>query len=148
MDFVQLFQRQIKEKKISIRKISRISGIDSSFLAKVLRGERQPPDDERTMRRLAEALGLPLHTLMISVGRIPSSWQAQLDAPEKMRMVEKIFSAEAGPLASVLPRRASGPERRIKPDRPPAPAKENRADPVRPVDGMGTFKSELSEDLL
>jgi transcriptional regulator with XRE-family HTH domain len=53
MNFVQLVRQQMKSRGLSIRRVCRMSDVDPSFFAKVLRGERQPPDDERVLARLA-----------------------------------------------------------------------------------------------
>src|SRR5687768_5277141 len=91
LNFSQLVRQQMKTKRVSIRRVSRHAELDPSFFAKVLRGERNPPDDERVLRRLAEALSVEPVDLLLSVGRLPAEWRAKADRPEVLAALKRVF---------------------------------------------------------
>lgn len=152
MSFSQLVRQQMKAKHLSIRRISRRAEVDPSFFAKVLRGERQPPDNEKVLRRLAEALSLEPLQLLLSVGRLPAEWRVQSERPETLRALENLFrwgnsarAADREPSPPGLPERASSVTSQRIPARhsargATAPAKKDMP-PAR-------VSSDLSEDLL
>lgn len=124
----------MKAKRMSIRRVSRHAEVDPSFFAKVLRGERNPPDDERVLRRLAEALAVEPLELLLSVGRLPAEWRAKTDRPEVLAALKRVFGQSGE--AAALPRRPS-----------PAPAPA-QAKPARPAPPRVEMRRDLSEDLL
>lgn len=127
----------MKAKRMSIRRVSRHAEVDPSFFAKVLRGERNPPDDERVLRRLADALAVEPEDLLLSVGRLPAEWRAKADRPEVLAALKRVFGAQSGEPAAV-PKRAVPAPVQTKPSRSAPPAAPVRAEARR----------ELSEDLL
>jgi transcriptional regulator with XRE-family HTH domain len=115
----------MKSRRLSIRRVCRSAAVDPSFLAKVLRGERRPPDDERVLRRLADALQVEPHRLMLAAGLLPAAWRDQLDGAGRLEALERIFDA----------RSASGEARPIGGGRP-APARPVERAPARPPDRL------------
>ncbi|HRY28532.1 MAG TPA: helix-turn-helix transcriptional regulator [Elusimicrobiota bacterium] len=140
MSFVRLVREQMKEKGLSIRQICRSADIDPSFFAKVLRGERRPPDDEPVLRRLAQALSVDLVRLMVSVGRLPESWRAQCERPDVMAALNGLFSPERA--LSHPPRPAAERTKKVS-----VPSAVRKAPPPERVP-VRLPASALSEDLL
>jgi len=140
--FARLLRRQLKERDISIREVCRYARIDPSYMAKVLRGERNPPDDERVLFRLSEILRVDPLRLFISVGRIPSAWQTALDDDDRLlrlrRLMGDVFPLPPSAGPSPAPVRKS-------PETPAARDVEERETPKR---SSPFFESEMSEDLL
>lgn len=82
MNFVvNVIKQRIKTKKISIRNLARICGLDHSFLAKVINGQRSLPRDEKVLRRLARALGLDPVWFVFASGLIPQEYQKFFNDP-------------------------------------------------------------------
>ena len=65
----------MKEMNISVRAVAKKSGIDSSYLSKILNEKRNPPGEEKIISKIAEALNISPEYLTISCGKIPSRWQ-------------------------------------------------------------------------
>ncbi len=80
--FAGLVQEKLKEGALSLRALCRASGVDPSYLSKVLQGKRAPPGDEKVLRRMAKALEVDPAVLMISA------------SPEFIR---KVFAANEKP---------------------------------------------------
>ena len=123
--FVTLVQRKLKGGTLSLRGICRASGIDPSYLSKVLQGKRSPPGDEKALTRLAKVLEVDPAFLIISTGTIPSSIQ---DAMERPEFIRKVFAESRAP--------------RRKDQRPIPPS------PVKRFVPQMIKSPELSEDLL
>jgi transcriptional regulator with XRE-family HTH domain len=145
----------MKAGRMSIRRVSRRAELDPSFFAKVLRGERNPPDDERVLRRLAEALSVEPLELLLSVGRLPAEWRAKTDRPEVLAALKRVFGAhgrtdDARPAPSEPVRQtASAARADVKPARPvtPPPRRPAPEAPHRPA-APPAPRRDLSEDLL
>lgn len=75
VSFSKVVKKIMDEKRLGVREISRIAGMDASFLSKVLSGKRNPPSEEKVIKRLARALGIDYVYLMFLAGRIPSEFQ-------------------------------------------------------------------------
>jgi transcriptional regulator with XRE-family HTH domain len=119
---------------LSLRQVARESGLDPSFLSKVLAGKRTPPSDEKPLRRLAKVLGLDPVLLIVSTGLIPSELQETLENPELLKSLQGGKRMESRTASAGKPPRES----RV-PDRPKA--QPPAAWPIRrPAD--------LTEDLL
>ena len=120
-----LVERQMLDHSVSLRKAARLSGMDPSFLSKVLAGKRSPPSDEKVLERLGKCLGLDPMALTVAAGVVPAALKPLLSDPEFLRRV-----------------RPSASRTRLPPHAPPEP---------RPASGRvrSVPKSpELSEDLL
>lgn len=77
--FSKLVRSRLAEKKISLRELCRRSGMDPSFLSKVLAGKRNPPSED-DLARLAGALDVSPAELFVSAGRLPREWgRLQID---------------------------------------------------------------------
>jgi transcriptional regulator with XRE-family HTH domain len=72
---VALIKQQIKDRKMSIRDLARNSGLDHSFLAKVIAGKRTLARDEKILRRLARALALDPVWFVFCAGLIPHEYR-------------------------------------------------------------------------
>ncbi|MEW6040455.1 MAG: helix-turn-helix transcriptional regulator [Elusimicrobiota bacterium] len=64
----------LKERNISLRELCRASGIDASFLSKVLKNKRNPPSDEKILTKMATALGIEPVKLIVYTGKIPEKY--------------------------------------------------------------------------
>jgi transcriptional regulator with XRE-family HTH domain len=150
VDFFQLFNRQLKAKKMSIREVARQADIDPSLLAKVLRGERNPPNDEKIVRRLAKVLSVDPCHLLLSVGRIPLDWKTQLGRPETLRALERVFeyrSSAEMPTAEEPSIRASVRDG-MRSSAKPKPAR-TETEPLRVPEPIAFLhQRDMSEDLL
>lgn len=54
--------------------MSRQIGLDASYLSKVLKGKRNPPNNEKKLKYMARLLNLETDLLFLSVGRIPKKY--------------------------------------------------------------------------
>jgi transcriptional regulator with XRE-family HTH domain len=133
--FSQLVRQQMKAHRLSIRAVCRRAEVDPSFFAKVLRGERTPPDSERVLRRLAEALSVEPARLFLSVGRIPSEWQGRAQEPEILKSLSALFAGKK-----------PAPARTDRVSRPSS-ARPAAWEPG-PVPAASARKADLTEDLL
>lgn len=127
--FARVVAEALRRRGLGLREACRRASLDPSLLSKVLAGKRNPPSDERTLRRLAEALEADPIELIVSAGFIPSDWSALWGDAELVRAVHRLASGGA--------RAATRPARAVEPaaERPRAPRPA-----IRP--------SGLSEELL
>lgn len=93
---VVLIKQRIKDRKMSIRNLARNSGMDHSFLAKVIAGKRTLPREEKTLRRLAKALGLDPICFVFSAGLVPQEYQKIFSDPNFIRSLSVQTSAAGG----------------------------------------------------
>ena len=89
--FVVLVREGLKAGSLSLRGICRASGIDPSYLSKVLQGKRSPPTDEKALTRLARILDVDPFILIISTGTIPSAMQSAMERPE---FIQRVFAGK------------------------------------------------------
>ena len=68
--FVEILKDSIQSSGLGVRQLGRVSGLDPSFISKMLKCKRNPPDDE-AIEKLASALSVDRRRLLISAGRIP-----------------------------------------------------------------------------
>lgn len=135
--FVQLVQRQMKAKGISLRGVAKEASMDPSFFSKVLAGKRSPPSDERILKRLAGLLEIDPLQLIISTGMIPSELQGLMESEDFLHALRQ------GRVPQMASRPAPAPVRAAA-----APVRERPA-PARPQPAVFIPRSkELSEDLL
>ena len=64
----KIIRDQRKRQSLSLYKLSSISGISVSHLARIERGERSP--SIQTMQKMAEPLGLDLNELLVITGHL------------------------------------------------------------------------------
>lgn len=69
--FVSLLKKHIALKNISLKKFSKSIGIDTSYLSKILKFQRNPPYDAGILRKIAKALDIDYKIVFFSAGRIP-----------------------------------------------------------------------------
>ncbi len=67
---------------MSMRELARKSGLDISFLSKILSGKRNPPSKEKDIRNIASALGIKEEKLIFAAGRIPRKLIPAFKDPE------------------------------------------------------------------
>jgi transcriptional regulator with XRE-family HTH domain len=127
--FARVVAEAMRRGGLGLREVSRRARVDPSLLSKVLAGKRNPPSDEETLRRLAEALGTDPIELIVSAGLIPSAWSALWGDVELVRAVHRLAGGAAAARAA--------------PARPVEPAAE-RPRAARPA----ARPSGLSEELL
>lgn len=69
--FNRRVKKGLKESGISMRELARKSGLDVSFLSKILSGKRNPPSKEEDIRKIAKALDIKPEILIFAAGKIP-----------------------------------------------------------------------------
>lgn len=91
--FSRIVAEAMKHRGLGLRELCRRAKLDPSFLSKVLRGERNPPSDEETLRRIAEILETDAVGLLVAAGRIPSEWRSLTTNSELLRRVNAMASS-------------------------------------------------------
>ncbi|HXT01849.1 MAG TPA: XRE family transcriptional regulator [Elusimicrobiota bacterium] len=119
--FARLVAAAMARRGMGLRELCRRAELDPSFLSKVLAGKRNPPSEEKPLRRLAAALDLDPVEVIVSAGLIPADWRAVRFDAELLRAVHAVATggrparrAESAPPPAVheafpRPRRAAGP---------------------------------------
>lgn len=74
-EFIKKIIHGIKQKKLTLKKVAKYSGIDVSYLSRIIAGKRNPPYDEDTIKKIAKILGIDEDELIFSAGRIPHKYQ-------------------------------------------------------------------------
>ncbi|WP_461615524.1 helix-turn-helix domain-containing protein, partial [Clostridium sp. Marseille-QA1073] len=84
----------LKEKSLSIRKLSRITGIDTSTISRILNGKQQA--NIKHLEKLSRALGIPLENLLIASGydlnNVKEKKQPKYNYNNKIDNIEDIFN--------------------------------------------------------
>lgn len=137
--FSRLVAGAMERRGLSLRELCRRAALDPSFISKVLAGKRNPPSEEKALRRVAGALELDPIEVIVSAGLIPTDWGALWSDSDLVRAVHAVATGARPALRpeSIVP--AARPAPAPRPARDPRPA----APPafVRPSRG-------LSEELL
>ena len=76
LPFAERVALGIARRGLTLRSFCRAVCLDPSFFSKVLSGKRNPPSEERILRRIAEILEIDAVELIVAAGRIPSEWRA------------------------------------------------------------------------
>ena len=108
---------------LGLRELCRRADLDPSFFSKVLTGKRNPPSEEKTLRRVAGALELDPIEVIVSAGLIPTDWGALWSDSELVRAVHAVATGRPARRAETSlppPRPASAP--RAPREARPAPA--------------------------
>lgn len=131
----------MRRKDLTLRAFCREVSLDPSFISKVLSGRRSPPAEEAILRRIARCLELDASELVVSAGRIPSSWHRLTSDAALFRRVDSIAGgAEAAPVKAPAPR----PQYAASLERVPA-----HPSPVkREVKGEGRRREDMEAELL
>lgn len=136
--FSRLVAAAMERRGVGLRELCRRAELDPSFLSKVLAGKRNPPSEEKTLRRVASALELDPVEVIVSAGLIPSDWGALRSDPGLLRAVHAVATGD---------RTARRPEAVPPPARPAAAPRARRdaapAPAAFPLPSRG-----LSEELL
>jgi transcriptional regulator with XRE-family HTH domain len=69
-EFIKAIKKAMKAKGLSLRALSRETGIDLSFLSRILSGDRNPPPNSYIIK-IAKVLDLNPDQLIFNAGRIP-----------------------------------------------------------------------------
>lgn len=77
--FVKVITSRMKEKNMGVRQLARACGVDASFISKVIQGKRNPPSDEKVIKKIASFLSVDPVMLTIYTGKIPSAMQPLLE---------------------------------------------------------------------
>ncbi|MGM0441373.1 MAG: helix-turn-helix domain-containing protein [Elusimicrobiota bacterium] len=72
-EFNKIIKDGIEKEGISLRELGRRSDLDVSFLSKILNGKRNPPREEKDLRKIAKSLKITPERLIIAAGRIPKN---------------------------------------------------------------------------
>lgn len=97
--FSELVKSRLEKKKISLRELCRRSGMDPSFLSKVLAGKRNPPSEDDILARLAGALEVSPEELFVSAGRLPREWSRLQGDKRLFEHIRRLVEAGDLPLA-------------------------------------------------
>jgi transcriptional regulator with XRE-family HTH domain len=88
---VEAFGRYLKAQRtvsdLSLRELARLTNLSNAYLSQLERGLHEP--SLRVMRQLAEALGIPLETLLEQTG-----WSASADASKPASGTEAAIRAD------------------------------------------------------
>lgn len=88
---VEAFGRYLKAQRtvsdLSLRELARLTNLSNAYLSQLERGLHEP--SLRVMRQLAEALGIPLETLLEQTG-----WRASADAGKAASGTEAAIRAD------------------------------------------------------
>ncbi len=109
--FAGLVSEAMARRGLGLRELCRRARLDPSLLSKVLAGKRNPPTDDETLERLAQALEFDPIALSVSAGRVPASWRALASDPELLATVSRL-AGRAAPRRSAAPSPAAAPVRR------------------------------------
>jgi transcriptional regulator with XRE-family HTH domain len=110
--FAAMVKGGMERRGLGLRELCRETGVDPSFLSKVLAGKRNPPSEEDVLRRLAQALEIEPARLIAGAGRIPSEWSRLYEDEGAFDSVDRILS---GPVGAYEARRSAS-----RPASPPA----------------------------
>lgn len=88
--FSRLVAGAMARRGVGLRELCRRAELDPSFLSKVLAGKRNPPSEEKALRRVAGALELDPVEVIVSAGLIPTDWRALWSDPELVRAVHAV----------------------------------------------------------
>lgn len=72
--FIKSVKEKLREKNISVRSLCKNAGLDASLFAKVLKGKRNPPFDEKVITKIARQLDVEPVKLIFYTGHIPEKW--------------------------------------------------------------------------
>ena len=122
--FARLVKGYMAEKAVSLRELCREARIDPSFLSKVLSGKRNPPGDDKMLRRIARAMDMGNEEVFVASGLLPPGWRS-IQKDRKLLKQAALFFEEF----------ACGPAKNI-------PAENVRQETCPAV------KSQLSDELL
>jgi lambda repressor-like predicted transcriptional regulator len=136
--FSRLVAAGMARRGVGLRELCRRAELDPSFLSKVLAGKRNPPSEEKVLRRVAAALELDPVEVIVSAGLIPTDWGALRSDPELLRSVHAVATG-------------GRPARRTETASPavrPAAAPRPRRDAARAAAAPQLPSRGLSEELL
>jgi transcriptional regulator with XRE-family HTH domain len=137
--FSRLVSGAMERRGLGLREVCRRAELDPSFFSKVLAGKRNPPSEEKALRRVAAALELDPVEVIVSAGLIPTDWSALWSDAELVRAVHVVAT---GGRLSERPAPVSTPARPAAAPRTRRDAKPATAD-ARALPSRG-----LSEELL
>ncbi len=137
--FARLVADAMARRGMGLRELCRRAELDPSFLSKVLAGKRNPPSEEKALRRVAGALELDPIEVIVSAGLIPTDWSALWADSELVRAVHAV--ATGGRPA----RRAETGSQPARPAPSARPAREGK--PASPAVYVLPSRG-LSEELL
>ncbi|MDA3793035.1 MAG: helix-turn-helix domain-containing protein [Elusimicrobia bacterium] len=84
-------KKGLKDKGISMRELARKSGLDVSFLSKILSGRRNPPRKEKAINKIARALDIREERLVFAAGRIPKKL---IPVFKDVRTIDRLLSGK------------------------------------------------------
>ena len=95
LPFSNLVRREMMKRRIGLRALCRIVGIDPSYFSKVLANKRNPPTEEATLRQLAKVLEVDPWELIVSSGRIPQEWHSLYSNPELLQSLHRLVAGKS-----------------------------------------------------
>ncbi|MBU2529055.1 helix-turn-helix domain-containing protein [bacterium] len=90
--WIEIVTTRMKEKRLSIRQLAIKSDTAPGFLARVLRGERNPPHDENLLCKIANILGFDSDYLIFAAGRIPDKYEKYFLDPNIVERLNRILT--------------------------------------------------------
>ena len=139
LPFARLVRERMEERGTGLRELCRAVGLDPSFFSKVLANKRNPPSEERVLRRIAEELDIDPPRLVVAAGRVPSEWKRIWEDDTLFDSVHVLASGSA------RQRREEGPAW----TRPPATAPAQKAPvPPAPARPLRPPADDFGEELL
>lgn len=151
LPFAGLVRARMRERGIGLRELCRAVDVDPSYFSKVLADKRNPPSEEKVLRRIAEVLEMEAPRLVVAAGRVPEEWKRILQEDALFRSVHQLAATgktavSAGNWApEKLQQNAPRPPKKALPPRPsPPPRRSNWGSPR----GGSRRPKELEEELL
>ncbi|MFW6173599.1 MAG: helix-turn-helix domain-containing protein [Elusimicrobiota bacterium] len=89
-EFNKLIKQGLKKENISLRELARGSGLDVSFLSKILNGKRNPPSKEKKIRKIGKILNIDQERLIFASGRIPSNFQKYFNTKDILERISRL----------------------------------------------------------
>ncbi|HLD29193.1 MAG TPA: helix-turn-helix transcriptional regulator [bacterium] len=117
--FRDILKREMKSRNLGIREFSRRVGMDPSFLSKILSGQRNPPQEEFLLKKIAEILEVDPDHLLFSCGRIPGrylSFFSDPDNTESIRMIAEGSSPSFSEVSKTRKTQKGQTRRQVLPD--------------------------------
>jgi transcriptional regulator with XRE-family HTH domain len=120
--FSRLVADAMARRGLGLRELCRRAELDPSFFSKVLAGKRNPPSEEKALRRVAGALELDPVEVIVSAGLIPTDWGALWSDSKLVRAVHAVATGgrSAGRAESAPPPAGPAPVPRSKREAKPA----------------------------
>lgn len=89
--FISLISEKIKQKGYTLKKVASFANVDVSYLSRILSGQRNPPHEEETIKKIAKILEIDEDELIFAAGKIPKKYQNFFCSRENLENVLKLI---------------------------------------------------------